>query len=184
MNGTDRPQPHGSGTMHVPRRRALRLGVGALLTAGLLDQYRPSIAQGNAPAASPLPRETDERRNAMIVYQPHAPVPDSAFVDLGSPEALGGKVLEGSPRISARIDFNEHGMMAGIFEATTGTVEIHFPFTEHATILEGKVTITDASGQSHTFRPGDSYLIEQGQVVIWDVQGERVRKSFFNVTQK
>ena len=120
----------------------------------------------------------------MIVYQPNAAVPDSDLVDLGAPEALGGKVLEGSPKISARVDFNEDGMMAGIFEATTGTAEVHFPFTEHATILEGEVTITDASGQSHTFRPGDSYLIEQGQVVIWDVRGERVRKSFLNVTQR
>ena len=120
----------------------------------------------------------------MIVYQLHTQVPDAAFVDLGAPEALGGKVLKGSPKISARIDFKEQGMMAGIFEATTGTAEIHFPFTEHATIIEGEVTITDASGQTQTYRPGDSYLIKQGQVVVWDVQCERVRKSFFNVTQE
>ncbi len=120
----------------------------------------------------------------MIVYQPNAAVPDSDFVDLDAPEALGGKILAGSPRISARIDFNEQGMTAGVFEATTGRVEIHFPFTEHATILEGEVTIADATGKSHTFRPGDSYLIEQGQVVVWDVRGERVRKSFFNITQQ
>ena len=81
-------------------------------------------------------------------------------------------------RITARIDFHADGMMAGIFEATTGTVEVTYPFTEHATILEGKVTITDASGQSQRFGP-----IEQGQVVIWDVPGARVRKSFFNITR-
>jgi uncharacterized cupin superfamily protein len=75
-------------------------------------------------------------------------------------------------------------MMGGIFEATTGTVEVTFPFTEHATILEGEVTITDADGNTHTYRPGDSYLIEQGQVVTWDVPGERVRKSFFNITRQ
>ncbi len=120
----------------------------------------------------------------MIVYQPNVAVPDSAFVDLGAAEALGGKVLKGSPTISARIDFHQDGMMGGIFEATTGTVEVTFPFTEHATILEGEVTITDGSGTSHTYRPGDSYLIEQDQVVIWEVPGERVRKSFFNITRK
>ncbi|HEX2281057.1 MAG TPA: cupin domain-containing protein [Thermomicrobiales bacterium] len=120
----------------------------------------------------------------MIVYQPNVAVPDAALVDLGAPEGLGGKVLHGMPKISARIDFSKDGMTGGIFEATTGTVEIRFPFTEHATILEGEVTITDASGQSHTYRPGDSYLIEQDQVVLWDVQGERVRKSFFNITRK
>jgi uncharacterized cupin superfamily protein len=58
----------------------------------------------------------------------------------------------------ARVDFQDGGMMAGIFEATTGTVRIHFPFTEHATILDGEVTITDEDGRAHTCRPGDSYL--------------------------
>ena len=119
----------------------------------------------------------------MIVYQPSRTVSDAELVDLGAPERLGGKVLSGSPRIAARIDFNEGGMMAGIFEATHGTVEVTFLFTEHATITEGEVTITDAAGQVHTYRPGESYLIHQGQVVIWDVQGERVRKSFFNITR-
>jgi uncharacterized cupin superfamily protein len=119
----------------------------------------------------------------MIVYQPNKVTPETELVDLGDPAGLGGKVLAGSPRISARIDFNSQGMLAGIFEATHGKVEVHFPFTEHATIIEGEVTITDESGQSHTYRPGDTYFIKQGQVVIWDVQGERVRKSFFNITQ-
>lgn len=120
----------------------------------------------------------------MIVYQPNTVTPDADLVDLGPPEELGGKVLDGSPRISARIDFNSQGMVAGIFEATRGKVEVHFPFTEHATILEGEVTITDETGQSHTYRPGDTYFIKQGQVVIWDVPGERVRKSFFNIRQE
>lgn len=119
----------------------------------------------------------------MIVYRPDAPVPDADLADLGAAEGLGGKVREGAPRISARFDLNERNITAGIFEATPGTVEITFPFTEHATILEGEVTITDASGQAHTFRPGDSYLIRQGEVVLWEVRGERLRKSFFNSTE-
>jgi len=31
--------------------------------------------------------------------------------------------------------------------------------------------------------PGDSYLIQQGDVVLWEVLGPRVRKSFFNITR-
>ena len=119
----------------------------------------------------------------MIVYSPDVAVSDSDLVDLGAPEGLSGKVLEGTPRISARFDLNERGITAGIFEATRGKVEITFPFTEHAMILEGEVTITDASGQAHTYRPGDSYLIRQGEVVLWDVRCERLRKSFFNITE-
>jgi hypothetical protein len=34
----------------------------------------------------------------MIVYQPNAVEPDSAFVDLGAPEALGGKYWKARPR--------------------------------------------------------------------------------------
>ncbi|BAZ29771.1 hypothetical protein NIES4074_22180 [Cylindrospermum sp. NIES-4074] len=119
----------------------------------------------------------------MKIYQPNTSVLDDELIDLGDPENLGGKVLAGAPKISARIDFHENGMTAGIFEATTGKVEIHMPFTEHATIIEGEVIITDESGNSHTYKPGDSYFIKQGQVLIWDVQGQRVRKSFFNITQ-
>ncbi|HZI06398.1 MAG TPA: cupin domain-containing protein, partial [Archangium sp.] len=57
------------------------------------------------------------------------------------------------------------------------------PFTEHATILEGEVTITDSSGQSHDYKAGDSYLIRQGQVVRWEVKGKQVVKSFFNTVE-
>jgi uncharacterized protein len=118
----------------------------------------------------------------VLVYQPHQAIDATTLVDLGAPSDLGGRVLEGDPKIAARIDYHADGMMAGIFEATTGKVEIHFPFTEHATILEGEVTITDEAGQSHTYRPGDSYFIKQGQIVLWEVRGPRVRKSFFNST--
>ncbi len=102
------------------------------------------------------------------------PVPISA-------EQLGARVIEGEPTFSAAVDFHEHGMTAGIFEATRGKLEVTFPFTEHGTVLEGEVTITDAAGLRHTYRPGDSFLIPQGQVVIWDVQAPRMRKSFLNI---
>lgn len=123
------------------------------------------------------------REQRMIVYTP-GPVRDlSGFVSLGPPEALGGKTLEGKAEISARVDFKSGGLTAGLFMATRGKVEVTFPFTEHATILEGEVTLTDESGQSHTYRPGDSYFIKQGQVITWDVKAERVIKSFFNIVE-
>jgi len=120
----------------------------------------------------------------MIVYDPkNNAIPDSEFVDLGNPGDLGGRVISGSPRISARVDFQQGNRTAGVFEATTGVVEIHFPFTEHATILEGEVTLTDQAGNVHVYRKGDSYFIRQGEVILWDVKGNRVRKSFFNIVE-
>src|SRR5262249_405330 len=70
-----------------------------------------------------------------------------------------------------------------VFQATRGKVLIHFPFTEHATILDGEVALTDEEGHHHLFKPGDSYVIKQGSNIIWDVRGERVQKSFFNRTE-
>ncbi|QRK13566.1 DUF861 domain-containing protein [Archangium violaceum] len=121
---------------------------------------------------------------AMIVYSPRGgPVDESGFISLGPPEALGGRVLEGDPRIFARVDYSANGVTAGLFKATTGTLEVAFPFTEHATILEGEVTITDGTGQSHSFKPGDSYFIRQGQVIVWEVKDKQVIKSFFNTVE-
>jgi len=91
-------------------------------------------------------------------------------------------VLAGKPRLSTRISYRDKSVTAGIFEATRGKVEVTFPFTEYATILEGEVTITAESGQRHTYRKGDSYLVLGGQPVVWDVRCPRVRQSFFSLT--
>ncbi|GAB4201006.1 MAG: cupin domain-containing protein [Roseiflexaceae bacterium] len=117
----------------------------------------------------------------MIVYERQQEVPDTDLVDLGDPAGLGGRVISGNPKIAARFDFQGSNINAGIFEATTGVVEITFPFTEHATIIEGEVTITDQTGRSFAYKPGDSYFIRQGEVVLWEVKGKRVRKSFFHI---
>ncbi|ADO68963.1 cupin domain-containing protein [Stigmatella aurantiaca] len=123
------------------------------------------------------------RARRMNVCSPGTIQDISQLVSLGAPENLGGKTLGGRPEIFTRVDFRAGPMTAGLFMATQGRVEVTFPFTEHATILEGEVTLTDESGQTHTYRPGDSYFIQQGQVVIWEVHCERVIKSFFNISE-
>ncbi|MEV7676594.1 cupin domain-containing protein [Streptomyces sp. NPDC088752] len=117
----------------------------------------------------------------MITYRPNEAVPGEDLVSLGSPDVLGGRVLSGNPEISARIDFQERDVTAGVFQATTGSIEVTFPFTEHATILSGVVRITDSQGFAHTYAPGESYVIEEGDMVIWEVVTEFVQKSFLHV---
>jgi uncharacterized cupin superfamily protein len=119
----------------------------------------------------------------MIVYEAGEPVAQSELSDLGSPESLGGTVVAGDPRISARIDHARGGVLAGVFQATRGSVLIHFPFTEHATILEGEVRLTDQWGNRASLQAGDSYFIRQGSDILWEVNGPRVQKSFFNRTE-
>ena len=93
------------------------------------------------------------QKGEMIVYRAGEKVPESELFDLGPPSGLGGIVLEGDPRISARIDYAEGNLLAGVFQATRGKVLIHFPFTEHATILVGEVELTDG-GQQRAPRRG------------------------------
>lgn len=141
------------------------------------------IVSGAAGGASQRPADcvvTPPAANEMVVYEIGEPVPECQLMDLGDPEGLGGTVLEGDPKISARIDFSQNGLTAGVFQATRGKVLIHFPFDEHATIITGAVTLTDESGQTHTYHPGDSYFIQQGSNILWEVKGRRVQKSFLN----
>jgi hypothetical protein len=161
------------------------VGLGMSALVGILNACggtpREEVA---APGTSVSAISEPSTQSAMRVYSPNETLDPSTFAPLGSPEALGGEVLEGTPALSGRIDFSDRGMTAGIFKATTGIVRIVFPFSEHATILEGEVTLTDEAGQSHTFKKGDSYFIRQGQIMLWEVKGEHVIKSFFNVTEQ
>ena len=116
--------------------------------------------------------------NVYPLAQPVSPPPLDNPIGV---DELGARVLDGAPTFSATVDFHANGMTAGVFEATRGKLEVTFPFTEHGTILEGDVIITDQTGLRHAYRTGDSFLIRQGEVVIWDVQVPRVRKSFLNV---
>ncbi len=124
------------------------------------------------------------RQGTMIVYRKGAKVPESELVELGPPASLGGTVLEGDPRISARIDYAEGRLLGGVFQATGGKVRIEFPFTEHATVLDGEVELTDQWGNNARLAPGDSYLIRQGSVILWEVRGQAMQKTFFNRTEE
>jgi uncharacterized protein len=162
------------------------LGLGVVALAGFLTACggeQPLDGFEAATTAAAL-ENAGTTATPMIVYSPRGKaVSEAGFVSMGAPESLGGRVLEGNPEIFARVDYSRNGTMAGLFKATTGKIEILFPFTEHATILEGEVTLTDETGQSHTYKAGDSYFIRQGQVIVWEVKGRHVIKSFFNTVE-
>ncbi len=139
-----------------------------------------TLAPLDAAQATPTAPQAADDDGEIIVYRRGEAVPQQQLVDLGAPGELGGEVLEGDPTISARVDFADGVFTAGVFQATRGKVLIHFPFTEHATILSGSVELTDATGVNVTLRPGDSYLITQGSDIVWDVRGALVQKSFAN----
>ncbi len=103
---------------------------------------------------------------------------------LGPPERLSAVTLEGTPIMYAKSLYGtgETPVTAGIYEVTKGKFKVIYPFHEHATVLEGEVTLSDEAGNSVTYGPGDSWFCHQGEVITWDVKSERLRKSFFVVT--
>lgn len=166
------------------RRLHSMLNLGAVVLAGFLTACGGAEQTADGLGKSSAALEGAGAPAAMIVYSPKGkPVGEDGFVNLGAPEGLGGHVLEGTPQIFARIDYAKGPVAAGLFKATTGKIRIFFPFTEHATILEGEVTLTDEAGNSHSYKAGDSYFIRQGSVILWDVKGKQVIKSFFNTVE-
>lgn len=156
----------------------------------LLPRGNNAVATSRFEELTPgsLVSETDTEAVTLAVeelrmYSPRSPVDRSTLMWLGPPAVLGGEVISGSPELYGRFDFREGNVASGIFMATSGRIRVTFPFTEHATILEGEVTLTDETGQSQTFKAGDSYFIRQNQVILWDVKSGHVLKSFFNITQ-
>jgi hypothetical protein len=129
--------------------------------------------------------ETMLVKGQMIVYVPGILVPQEELISLGPPEGLGGVILEGSAELSGRIDYQAGALTAGIFQAKSEKlkVRITMPFTEHGTIINGVFRMTDETGQTHVFKPGDSYLLKQGTVVVWDQFSPILQKSFFNVVE-
>ncbi|WP_420548065.1 cupin domain-containing protein [Curvivirga sp.] len=102
----------------------------------------------------------------------------------GTPEDLGAETLSGNPKLSGL--FQEGGpdtpVSAGLYQATHGTFKVVYPFSEHATILEGEVILTDDSGNSVTYGPGDSWFVSKGETIIWDIKSDFIRKSFIAVS--
>ncbi len=102
----------------------------------------------------------------------------------GPPERLSAVTLEGVPIMHGKALYggSEGPISAGVYEVTRGKFKVIYPFHEHATVLEGEVTLSDENGNSVTYGPGDSWFCHQGEVITWNVRSERLRKAFFVVT--
>lgn len=53
-----------------------------------------------------------------------------------------------------------------------------YPFTEHATVLEGEVELTVSGGKPQRFAPGDSWFVKQGTEVEWKILTPRFVKHY------
>lgn len=105
---------------------------------------------------------------------------------IGSVANMGAEVLEGDPQASSKmLDGNIGDLLCcGIFGCSKGKYRVVYPFSEHATVVEGSVVLTDeTTGESQEYHVGDSWFVKQGTPLIWDVKSDHFVKHFAAVTQ-
>jgi uncharacterized cupin superfamily protein len=90
------------------------------------------------------------------------------------------EILSGDPRQSGRVDVSDQdgALSGGVWECTRGSFRFTYTFTELATLLEGRIAVTDADGVRHELAAGDSFLVRQGETVTWEIL-EDMRKTYF-----
>lgn len=102
----------------------------------------------------------------------------------GSVTNLGSEVLEGDVQCMGRM---VHGaptdaVSCAWFGVTRGKFRMVYPFNEHAVVVEGSVTLTDeTTGITTTYTVGDSWFVEKGTPILWDVTSDRFVKNYFAV---
>ena len=98
---------------------------------------------------------------------------------------LGAALVAGSPEASGKAIFGSPGdpVFVGLFGCTTGKFRVTYPYSEHGTVLRGQATLTDeASGQKVSYGPGDSWFVEAGKVVLWEIDTATFVKQYLAIT--
>lgn len=115
----------------------------------------------------------------LLLNQPLPPLHD-----IGSVSNLGATVIAGEPNVGVATIFGEpsENMSCGVFSCTRGTFVMEYPFSEHATVWEGTVTMTDEStGISTDYKPGDAWFVEKGTRVRWEITSDHFVKHYLAV---
>lgn len=100
---------------------------------------------------------------------------------IGSITLLGSTVIDGDPQASGLQTLGEptDNLNGGYFGCTKGVFKMTYPFTEYATILAGQLALTDENTGIRTiFNPGDSWIVEKGTPVIWEVLTDEFVKHY------
>lgn len=106
------------------------------------------------------------------------------MIKIGSVANLGAEIVTGDPQAKAAfIQGNpETNLAVAYFSTTKGSFKVDYPFSEHATLVSGRVTLTnETTGVSETFEPGDSWFINKGDVVTFHVETEEFLKHYLSI---
>lgn len=102
----------------------------------------------------------------------------------GTVADLGSTILEGDGAAfgSFTLGGPESQISAGYFGVNKSRFRMVYPFTEHAMVLEGEVTLTNEStGESVTYKQGEGWMVEKGTPVLWTVHTPRFVKHYLAV---
>jgi uncharacterized cupin superfamily protein len=102
----------------------------------------------------------------------------------GTVADLGAEILEGELRAFGSMVFGAptDPVSCGYFAVTRGKFRMNYPYTEHAVVVEGTVTLTDErTGKATTYGPGDAWFVEKGTPVLWEVTSDRFVKNYLGV---
>ena len=89
-------------------------------------------------------------------------------------------IIEGTPRARNRVlaYSSDKSAWTMLWDCTAGAFRWTYHFDETVHILEGNVAVTDASGFTRTFGPGDVIFFPAGSVAEWRI-ASYVRKLAF-----
>lgn len=134
----------------------------------LLAVLKGALARPRAPARAAVPGGTVKNR--------HFPV-DTAASPPYRPD--GPRILSGDPVQTATYLFvsADQRFSVGYWTCRPGKWRIDFGDHEFIQILSGVVEVTDAAGETRTYRAGDAFISPAGFSGTWDVI-EPVTKHF------
>lgn len=102
----------------------------------------------------------------------------------GTVADLGSVILEGEGKAFGKMTYGAptDPVSSGYFGVTRSKFRMVYPFNEQATVVSGEVTLTNEStGQATTYKAGDSWFVEKGTPVLWDVASEAFVKHYLAV---
>lgn len=105
-------------------------------------------------------------------------------IEIGSVSNLGAEVRSGNPeaKILFKLGNPETNVAVAYFQATEGSFLVDYPFSEHGTLVDGEVTLTDeATGKSVDYKAGDSWYIAKGSRIVFDVKTPSFTKHYMSI---
>jgi uncharacterized cupin superfamily protein len=96
---------------------------------------------------------------------------------------LGSELLEGNGKAYGKFTLGnpELPVSGGYFAVEKSVFRMTYPFSEQATIVTGSITLTNEdTGEKWTFNEGESWVVEKGTKVLWEVHSDFFVKHYFS----